>query len=113
MDFNWRSPILPRIALLVLSVFLFGVFAQQGKIINALVLLGISAFQVKLLIDFLDRSNQNLTTFLDSVKFDDFSFSAKGDVQDRAVLQLEQKLNEAMKKLRSARREKDSESLFF
>lgn len=113
MDFNWRSPILPRIALLALSIFLFGIFAQQGKIINALVLLAVSAFQVKLLIEFLDRTNQNLTTFLDSVKFDDFSFSAKGDVQDRAVLQLEQKLNEAMKKLRSSRREKDSESLFF
>ena len=113
MDFNWRSPILPRLGLLILSVFLFGVFAQQGKVINALALLAVSAFQVKLLIEFLDRTNRNLTSFLDSIKFDDFSFSAKGDIQDPIVYQLDRKLNDAMKKLRSSRREKDSESLFF
>ncbi len=113
MDFNWRSPILPRVILLIISVFLFGIFAQQGKVINTLVFLAVSAFQVKLLIDFLDRTNQNLTSYLNSVNFDDFTFSARGDIKDPAVLQLEKQLNEAMKKLRSSRREKDSESLFF
>ncbi|HEY9006403.1 MAG TPA: ATP-binding protein, partial [Ohtaekwangia sp.] len=51
--------------------------------------------------------------FLDSVKFDDLSYSFKTESDDPAVRRLHQELNEALLKLRSSRSEKDSESLFF
>src|SRR6187455_474441 len=114
MHFNWKSPILPRIAFLSASIFLFSFFAfSRGDWFYALLFLGVSAYQVKLLIEYLDRSNENLASFLDSIQFDDLSYSFKTESADPAVKRLHQEMNEAMTKLRSSRREKDSEYLFF
>jgi nitrogen fixation/metabolism regulation signal transduction histidine kinase len=113
MGFNWRSPIVPRIVLLASTFFLSGLFLQDGKFIYSLVFLAASVYQVKLLVEFLERSNQNVSSFLNSLKFDDYSFSFLADTTDPAVKHLEKELNEAMKKFRSTQREKDSEFLFF
>lgn len=113
MEFNWRSPILPRIALLACTVFLFGLFAQKGDALFALVFLGISFFQTKLLIEYLERSNQNITNFLDSLQLDDITYTFKTTSDDPAVLRLQKELNEVMQRFRNTRREKDSEFLFF
>ncbi len=112
--FNWKSPILPRIAFLAASIFLFTLFAfSRNDWLFAVLFLVISGYQVKLLIEYLDRSNENLASFLDSIQFDDLSYSFKTESDDPAVKRLHKEMNEAMMKLRSARREKDSEFLFF
>jgi two-component system, NtrC family, nitrogen regulation sensor histidine kinase NtrY len=113
MEFNWRSPVLPRVALLAVTLFLFGVLFHKGDYVFSLIFLGASAFQVKLLIEFLDRSNQNIASFLDSIRFDDLSYSFKTESADPAVQRLHKEINEAMLRLRNSRREKDSEFLFF
>lgn len=113
MDFNFKSPVVPRIAFLVGSVFLFSFFSSRSEWIYAFVFLGLSVFQVKLLIEYLDRSHENIASFLDSIKFDDLSYSFKTESDDPAVRRLHKELNEAMLKLRSSRSEKDSEFLFF
>src|SRR5262245_8828334 len=114
MEFNWRSPVVPRVAFLAASIFLFAFFAlSKGDWVYALLLLGVTAFQIKLLIDYLDRSNQNIASFLDSIQFDDLSYSFKTESDDPSVRRLHKELNEALLKLRSSRREKDSEFLFF
>ncbi|WP_333821281.1 sensor histidine kinase [Ohtaekwangia sp.] len=114
MDFNWRSPVVPRVAFLAASIFLFCFFAfSERSWVYTLVFLGLSAYQIKLLIAYLDRSHENIASFLDSVKFDDLSYSFKTESDDPAVRRLHQELNEALLKLRSSRSEKDSESLFF
>jgi nitrogen fixation/metabolism regulation signal transduction histidine kinase len=114
MDFNWRSPVVPRVAALAASIFLFCFFAfSKGDWIYALIFLALSAYQIKLLITYLDRSHENIASFLDSVKFDDLSYSFKTESDDPAVKRLHQELNHALMKLRSARSEKDSEFLFF
>lgn len=114
MGFNWRSPVVPRVAMLVATLFLFCFFTfSEGDWIYALFFLAISAYQVKLLIDYLDRSNENIASFLDSIRFDDLSYSFKTESDDPLVRRLHRELNEAMLKLRTSRREKDSEYLFF
>jgi len=114
MEFNWRSPVLPRVAFLAASVFLFSFFAfSRGDWFFALVFLGLTAFQVKLLIEYLERSYDNIATFLDSIEFDDLSYSFKTESDDPTVKRLHKELNQALLKLRSARSEKDSEFLFF
>lgn len=113
MDFNFKSPVLPRVAFLVGSVFLFSFFMSKGEWTYAIILLALSVFQIKLLIEYLDRSQKNIASFLDSIKFDDLSYSFKTESDDPAVRRLHQELNEAMLKLRSTRSEKDSEFLFF
>ncbi|MBL0739768.1 GHKL domain-containing protein [Chryseolinea sp. Jin1] len=115
MDFNWKTPVLPRVAFLAASIFLFAFFASSARSdwMYALIFLALSAYQVKLLVEYMDRSNENLASFLDSIQFDDLSYSFKTESDDPAVRRLHQEMNEAMLKLRSARREKDSEFLFF
>ncbi len=104
----------PRIAFLSATIFLACFFAfSTGDWIYAIVFLVISVYQVKLLIEYLDRSNQNIASFLDSIEFDDLSYSFKTQSDDPIVQRLHRELNEAMQKLRNARREKDSEFLFF
>jgi len=95
------------------TIFLFCFFSFSHDWIYALFFLGISLYQVKLLIEYLDRSHANIASFLDSISFDDLSYSFKTQSDDPTVQRLHQELNEAMLKLRSARREKDSEFLFF
>lgn len=114
MEFNWRSPVLPRVAFLAATIFLFSFFAfSKGDWIFALIFLGLTAVQVKLLIEYLERSYDNIATFLDSIEFDDLSYSFKTESDDPAVRRLHKELNQALLKLRSVRREKDSEFLFF
>jgi two-component system nitrogen regulation sensor histidine kinase NtrY len=114
MGFNWRSPVVPRIALLSATIFLFCFFAfSRGEWIYAIFFFGISAYQIKLIIQYLDRSNENIASFLDSISFDDLSYSFKTESDDPVVQRLHRELNEAMLKLRNSRREKDSEFLFF
>jgi two-component system, NtrC family, nitrogen regulation sensor histidine kinase NtrY len=114
MDFNWRSPVMPRVAMLSATVFLFCLFAfSRQDWVYSLIFLVISIYQIKLLIEYLDRSHENIASFLDSIRFDDLSYSFKTESDDPIVQRLHKELNEAMMKLRSSRREKDSEFLFF
>ena len=114
MNFNWRSPVLPRIAMLAATIFLFAFFLASGNsFFVALIFLGASAYQAKLLIEYLDRSHHNIAAFLDSIQFDDLSYSFKTQSDDPSVMRLHRELNEALSKLRSARSEKDSEFLFY
>ncbi|MEO5975764.1 MAG: ATP-binding protein [Chryseolinea sp.] len=114
MRFNWKSPVIPRVALLAASLFLFSFFAlSRGDWFYALLFFGVSGYQIKLLIEYLDRSNENIASFLDSIQFDDLSYSFKTESDDPTVKKLHRELNEAMMKLRNSRREKDSEFLFF
>jgi two-component system nitrogen regulation sensor histidine kinase NtrY len=114
MGFNWRSPVVPRVAILAASIFAFGYFLfSQNNYLLALLFLAITVFQVKQLIDLIDNSNQHLASFLDSIQFDDLSASFKTDSHDPGVQRLHQELNEAITKLRSSRQEKDSEYLFY
>jgi two-component system, NtrC family, nitrogen regulation sensor histidine kinase NtrY len=114
MDFKWQSPVMPRVAFLAATIFLACLFAfQRGEWFVAVLFFAVSVYQVKLLIEFLDRSHENIASFLDSISFDDLSYSFKTESKDPLVQRLHRELNEAMQKLRNARREKDSEFLFF
>lgn len=105
---------MPRVAILSATIFLFAFFAfSTGDWFYAIVFCGLSAYQVKLLIEYLDRSHENIASFLDSIRFDDLSYSFKTESDDPVVQRLHKELNEAMLKLRNSRREKDSEFLFF
>lgn len=114
MGFNFRSPVVPRVVMMAATIFLFCFFAfSQGEWMYALFFLAISVYQIRLLIEYLDRSNENIASFLNSIRFDDFSYSFKTQSDDPVVQRLHRELNEAMQKLRGARRERDSEFQFF
>ena len=114
MGFNWKSPVVPRIAILAVSIFAFGYFLFSGNsYLAAIIFLGATIFQIKQLVEMIDHSNRDIASFFDSIKFDDLSTSFKTDSKDPGVQRLHQELNEAITKLRNSRQEKDSDYLFY
>ncbi len=115
MDFNWRSPLVTRLGILLatLVVFAFMVSSSDRSYFLLLALLGAIVFQVTQLMKVVESSNENMASFLDSIRFDDLSQSFKTDSNDPSIQRLHKELNEALSKLRMSRREKDSEYQFF
>ncbi|MBL7870639.1 MAG: GHKL domain-containing protein [Cyclobacteriaceae bacterium] len=115
MDFNWRSPLVTRVGILVFTivVFAFLLTADNRSYLLILALLGAIGFQVSKLIKTLEISNENVASFLDSVRFDDLSQSFKTDSNDPSIQRLHKELNEALAGLRVSRKERDSEYQFF
>lgn len=115
MDFNWRSPLVTRVGILVVTivVFAFMVAGSDRNFLLIIALLGAIAFQLMKLMQIVETSNTNIASFLDSIRFDDLSQSFKTDSNDPSVQKLHTELNEALAKLRTTRREKDSEYQFF
>lgn len=115
MDFNLKSPLVTRVGILVVSIFFFClvVTGSDPNWVFVLAIGGAVFFQVRELVRAVERSNENLTNFLDSIRFDDLSSSFKTDSQDPTIQRLHLELNEAIQKLRISRKEKDSEYQFF
>lgn len=114
MGFNWKSPVLPRIAILAFSILLFGflLFSKQEYVVS-IILLAAIAFQVQQLIRIIESSNHDMASFLDSIKFDDLSSTFKTESKDPSIQLLHKEMNEALVKLRYSRQERDSEYLFY
>jgi two-component system, NtrC family, nitrogen regulation sensor histidine kinase NtrY len=115
MDFNWRSPLVTRVGILTFTivVFAFLLTADNRNYLLILAVLGAIGFQVSKLMKTLETSNENIASFLDSVRFDDLSQSFKTDSKDPSIQRLHKELNEALAGLRVSRKEKDSEYQFF
>ncbi len=115
MEFNWRSPLVTRIAILVFTIFAF-TFVLNGKDTNIVLSLGLLiaiGFQVSQLVKVVERPTHDVSSFLDAIKFDDLSSSFKTESPDPSVQKLHREMNEALGKLRQSRKEKDSEYQFF
>ena len=103
-----------RVAILVATIFAFAYASvDHSNFLLMIALLGAIFFQVAQLIKAVEKSNENMTSFLDSIRFDDLSSSFKTDSHDPTVQRLHRELNEALAKLRSSRTERDSEYQFF
>lgn len=114
MEFNWRSPIVPRVGILTATLVAFGFFLfGQGDFWFSVIFGVLAGYQIKQLVQELDSSNKNIASFLDSIRFDDLSASFKTDSSDSSVQRLHHELNEAITNLRNTRREKDADLLFF
>ncbi len=114
MEFNWRSPVVPRVAMLTATLIALGFFLFSEKsVVFSSLFIALAAYQLKQLVDQLDSSNKNIASFLDSIRFDDLSASFKTDSSDPSVQKLHQELNEAINNLRNTRKEKDADLLFF
>lgn len=115
MEFNWRSPIVTRIAILVFTIFAF-VFVLQDKdrsFILLLALLGAIGFQVMQLVKIMEGPMVKIDSPIDQIRFDEVTTTFKTDSKDEAVLKVQKEMNDAFNKVKVARKEKDSEYQFF
>ena len=115
MEFNWRSPIVTRIAILVFTIFAF-VFVLQDKdrsFILLLALLGAIGFQVMQLVKIMEDPIVKIDSPIDQIRFDEVTTTFKTDSKEEAVLKVQKEMNDAFNKVKVARKEKDSEYQFF
>ena len=115
MEFNWRSPLITRIAILAVTIFAlaFATITDDKSYILILALGGAIFFQLKHLVKIVESSNENIASFLDAIEFDDLSASFKTNSTEPGVQKLHKELNDALAKLRHSRKERDSEYQFF
>jgi two-component system nitrogen regulation sensor histidine kinase NtrY len=116
MEFNWRSPVVTRVAILTVTIFFFALFARSDSSMSLPLTIGLLiaiVFQVGHLVKMVEKTNTDITSFLDSIRFDDLSSSFKTESKDPSVQKLHKELNEALAKLRTTRTERDSEYQFF
>ncbi len=110
MDLNFKNPLFIRItAIVVVSFLLAWTLAKGTQFYVTLVFLFVLGFLVYELLKNLDQTNIDFSSFLDSLKFDDFSFSFKTVDTNPGIQELHKKLNDAMHKLRMLRKEKEDE----
>jgi nitrogen fixation/metabolism regulation signal transduction histidine kinase len=115
MEFNWRSPIVTRIAILVFTIFAF-VFVLQDKdrsFILLLALLGAIGFQVMQLVKIMEGPMVKIDSPIDQIRFDEVTTTFKTDSKEEAVLKVQKEMNDAFNKVKVARKEKESEYQFF
>jgi len=115
MEFNWRSPIVTRIAILAFTIFAF-VFVLQDKdrsFILLLALLGAIGFQVMQLVKIMEGPMVKIDSPIDQIRFDEVTTTFKTDSKEEAVLKVQKEMNDAFNKVKVARKEKDSEYQFF
>jgi two-component system nitrogen regulation sensor histidine kinase NtrY len=113
---NWKSPLVTRVSILVVTILIFSYIVFGSGNMSWLlmfIVLGAIIFQVAQLIKAVERSNENISSFLGAISFDDLSLTFKTDSADPSVQALHAQLNEAISKLRNTRKERDSEYQFF
>jgi two-component system nitrogen regulation sensor histidine kinase NtrY len=111
MRFNNFKVILGvRIGLLVLTIFLLvnSFYVDSYGLTKILLILALG-FEIQLLIKFLDKTNQELTGFLNSIKYDDFSHTYTTKKTGGSQDLLYEEFNKVIKKFRSIRTEKESQ----
>jgi nitrogen fixation/metabolism regulation signal transduction histidine kinase len=113
--FNWHSPIVTRVAILLATTFAFVYAFEDDGNVSALIKLGLGAaiaFQVIQLVKLVERQAQTVSP-LTGLRFDETTFTFKSDVTDATVQREVDELNQKLARFRQGRKERDSENQFF
>lgn len=115
MEFNWRSPIFTRIAILSVTIFALAFSLDDKSFFRVLplALLAAIVFQIAQLVKLVEHPTQNLPSSLNAIQFDEVSLSFKTTSNDNQVKHIQKEMNLALGKLKNLRAERDSEYQFF
>lgn len=104
---NFRLNAGLRILLLIVTIFLL-LFTLMNKHILTTVLLGIfTAYQIFSLYQFVDRTNRHLTSFLESIRFSEFTRSFNVEGMGSSFDQLNKAFNDVIQDFQAIRSEKE------
>lgn len=105
---NYRINIIIRVILLVLTIFLlFYYFRKHDYYIAPVILAVLIIFQVASLIRFIDKTNRELTSFLQSIRFSEFTRSFQIEGMGGTFNELNKAFNEVMLDFQKVRAEKE------
>ncbi len=107
---NFKVALAIRIILLSLSIYiLIDLQYTDSYFLTRLLMLGLVVYQVYLLINFLEKSNRELVSFLESIKYDDFSHSYPEKNDGSSLDALYTEFNAVIRKFREIRAEKEAQ----
>lgn len=107
---NYRFHIIFRVILLGLTIFLFfyTIYGRENILLIALVIVAvIIILQVASLIRYLDKTNRELTSFLQSIRFSEFQSSFQIEGMGGTYNELNKAFNEVMQDFQKVRAEKE------
>jgi len=104
---NFRLNAGLRILLLIVTIFLL-LFALMNNHILTTVLLGVfTAYQIFSLYQFVDKTNRHLTSFLESIRFSEFTRSFNVEGMGASFDQLNKAFNDVIQDFQAIRSEKE------
>jgi nitrogen fixation/metabolism regulation signal transduction histidine kinase len=113
-NFNWRSPLVTRVAILSATIFAlaFAILKPLEFYVIALLVVAV-IFQLQQLIQSIEKVDAPTVALLDSIQFDETSLSFSTRSAEPHAQQFIAHINQGLQRVRNARKEKDSEYQFF
>jgi len=107
---SFKVSLLIRVGLLVASIFLMTELVHSDTfLLTELLVGGLLIFQVYNLVQFLDRTNREIVSFLHSIKYDDFTHTYHTKHEGSSIDMLYEEFNKVIKKFREIRAEKEAQ----
>ena len=104
---NYRLNIIVRVILLAASIYLLFYSLKSNLFIAPVIVAVIIIFQVASLIRYLDKTNRELTSFLQSIRFSEFTRSFQIEGMGGTFNELNKAFNEVMQDFQKVRAEKE------
>ena len=96
-----------RVVLLTLSIFLFFYSLKTNFLITPFLLCGLIIFQVYSLIQFVNKTNRDLASFLESIRFSEFTRSFQIEGMGSSFDELNKAFNDVINDFQKVRSEKE------
>ena len=114
MDFKkFDVKILTRLlGILVTMYFFVSLWISDSYFLTILLFAVLLAIQVYALINYLNKSNEEVRTFLNSIKYDDLSLTYSTNSDNAAIDKLNQEFNKVLARFKEIRREKEADAQY-
>lgn len=113
MDFNWRSPLMTRLVIFSVTLFLFSYLLAKHSSVTLIIVLGIAVAFQALRFAHISKEIDLPSPDLSTIFFDEGSQSFKSNSTSPDVRQQCHKMNDAFSSSKQTKRERDSDYQFF
>ena len=104
---NYRLNIIIRVILLAATIFLLYYTLKSNLLVAPVIVAVVVIFQIGSLIRYLDKTNRELTSFLQSIRFSEFTRSYQIEGMGGTFNELNKAFNEVMQDFQKVRAEKE------
>lgn len=104
---SFRLNIIVRVLIIILSIFLFYYSFSTNYIFTPVIVGALIVYLVFLLIRFIDKTNRELTGFLESIRFSEFTRSVNLEGMGASFNELNNAFNEVINDFQKVRNEKE------
>ena len=110
---NFRFVAIFRILLLTATIFLFFYTLTLEYFITPFLIALVVIFQIYLIFKYLDKTNRDLTSFLESIRFSEFTRSFKIEGMGASFDELNKAFNDVIQDFQKVRSEKEEQYQYF